>query len=807
MSTQRSPLVSGLVAARLAFLLLAGLSLPAAARAPGSAATSDQGRLIVLGFDGADWSTVLQMMDKGEMQNCARLRAQGTAAPLGTTMPAESPVSWASLNSGQNPGKTGVPGFIKRDFNPHGTPIPALGHVTHDARATSTFHVHGLAGILAKHSAPTNATIAGGIALAGFLVVFALLLRIRRWIALVLAALLGAMGAVGAWVATGYVPREIADVVGNPTKTDGFWEVAAKAGVPCVVLDAAMEWDKPDVQNLKLLAGLGVPDVRANNGDWFRYTTSDAEFARVPDGRGTPTGGRVFRVDERDGRIQSFVYGPRNFWLMDRARAELASLRKEIDQPGTSDAKVDKLRARMDVLEKEVLPHLDSEGGRCNLPLEVDSKDGRTSVSIGGQAQEIKEGGWSSWYHLTFELNPLVKVKAITRCKLVKQHDPFELYVDFLQIDPADPMYWQPVARPSSFGAELGKSILSPYETVGWACMTMPFKDREIDPKTFLEDIETTHALREKLLFAALERDDWRVLVDVESTPDRVQHMMYQFYDTGHPAYDAQVAAQTTTYFGKTITLSDAIPATYREMDRVVGKVMDEYVKPGDTLMVCADHGFQSFRRQVHLNNWLAQEGFLTLRPGAKADDDQFMRFIDWPHTRAYALGLGMIFVNLQGRERGGTVKPDEVPALLTELREKLMAMQDPVLHQGAMHAVYETSRIHSGAYLSNESDLMVGFAAGWRVSWATSLGGLGVTGGDSQTLTPAPVFEDNLQNWSGDHVSVAADLVPGVFLCNRKVEIPKDGLNLLHIAPTALSVVGVKVPPQYDLPALHFLP
>jgi predicted AlkP superfamily phosphohydrolase/phosphomutase len=234
---------------------------------------------------------------------------------------------------------------------------------------------------------------------------------------------------------------------------------------------------------------------------------------------------------------------------------------------------------------------------------------------------------------------------------------------------------------------------------------------------------------------------------------------------------------------------------------------MDEHVKPGDTLMVCADHGFQSFRRQVHLNNWLAQEGFLALRPGAKAGDDQFLRFIDWPRTRAYALGLGMIFVNLQGRERGGIVTRAEVPALLAELRGKLMAMQDPDLHQAAMHAVYETDHIHSGAYLSSEADLMVGFGAGWRVSWATTLGGLGVTEGDGKTLTSAPVFEDNHQNWSGDHVSVAADLVPGVFLCNRKVEIPKDGVNLLHIAPTALWVVGVKVPPQYDLPALHFLP
>jgi hypothetical protein len=74
----------------------------------------------------------------------------------------------------------------------------------------------------------------------------------------------------------------------------------------------------------------------------------------------------------------------------------------------------------------------------------------------------------------------------------------------------------------------------------------MPFKDREIDPITFLEDIEHTQRSRAVLLRSALERADWRALMFVESTPDRVQHMMYQFADTTHPAYDAAKARGTT---------------------------------------------------------------------------------------------------------------------------------------------------------------------------------------------------------------------------------------------------------------------
>jgi hypothetical protein len=68
----------------------------------------------------------------------------------------------------------------------------------------------------------------------------------------------------------------------------------------------------------------------------------------------------------------------------------------------------------------------------------------------------------------------------------------------------------------------------------------------------------------------------------------------------------------------------------------------------------------------------------------------------------------------------------------------------------------------------------------------------------------PAPAIDDNTNNWSGDHVSVAADLVPGIFFCNRKVTLPPEGVDLLHIAPTVLSLLGVPVPAEYDRPPLE---
>ena len=95
------------------------------------------GRTIMLGFDGADARTVRELMaaSPGEYPTFEKLSREGTFAPLEGVAPPESPVSWAAINTGQNPAKTGVPGFVKRalkvgedEVDAMGTPLPMVGH-------------------------------------------------------------------------------------------------------------------------------------------------------------------------------------------------------------------------------------------------------------------------------------------------------------------------------------------------------------------------------------------------------------------------------------------------------------------------------------------------------------------------------------------------------------------------------------------------------------------------------------------------------------------------------------------------------
>jgi predicted AlkP superfamily phosphohydrolase/phosphomutase len=264
-------------------------------------------------------------------------------------------------------------------------------------------------------------------------------------------------------------------------------------------------------------------------------------------------------------------------------------------------------------------------------------------------------------------------------------------------------------------------------------------------------------------------------------------------------------------FYGEEITLAQAIPAVFRKLDAIVGKVLAEYVRPGDTLLLCADHGFQSFRHQVHLNNWLLSEGYLAVRPDAKSHT-VLSSYVDWSNTRAYALGLGTIFINTKGARTRiggvesvsevGSVEPEEREALAREIIAKLKEARDPRTGERICSTATFVSDVHSGPYLELEGDISVGFAANYRVSWATSSGSLSMKAG-----APGPIVVANDKDWSGDHVSVDTDLVRGIFFSNRKCDVPAEGVDLLHIAPTVLSLLGVTSPPELDRAAIGVRP
>ena len=71
-------------------------------------------RVAVLGLDGLPWSLAQRMMEDGIVPNLASLARESAAGPLDSVAPTVSSVAWTSFNTGVQPGKHGLYGFVKR---------------------------------------------------------------------------------------------------------------------------------------------------------------------------------------------------------------------------------------------------------------------------------------------------------------------------------------------------------------------------------------------------------------------------------------------------------------------------------------------------------------------------------------------------------------------------------------------------------------------------------------------------------------------------------------------------------------------
>jgi predicted AlkP superfamily phosphohydrolase/phosphomutase len=201
-------------------------------------------------------------------------------------------------------------------------------------------------------------------------------------------------------------------------------------------------------------------------------------------------------------------------------------------------------------------------------------------------------------------------------------------------------------------------------------------------------------------------------------------------------------------------------------------------------LLVISDHGFNGFRRGLDLNRWLEENGYLKFHPGRR--HEEFLAGVDWSQTRAFAVGLTGIFINLAGKFAQGIVQPgEEADRLREEIVAKLTALIDPETGQGAIKRTYITAKVYRGPYKDNAPDLIPGYQRGYRVSWETAIG----RGTES-------VFHDNTKAWSGDHC-IDPSLIPGVLFSNHPVQA--DNPRLLDIGPTILQMFGVDVPDHMD--------
>jgi len=168
----------------------------------------------------------------------------------------------------------------------------------------------------------------------------------------------------------------------------------------------------------------------------------------------------------------------------------------------------------------------------------------------------------------------------------------------------------------------------------------------------------------------------------------------------------------------------------------------------------------------------LLEKGYVTLKnPAIRGRYPLFIN-VDWSRTRAYAVGLNGIYINLAGREKQGIVQPGEqYEALIEKLERDLLAMRDPRNDRQPVSLVVRTQRDFHGPHKGDGPDIIVGYNWGYRSAWKSPLGEF-----------PPELFKDNIDAWSGDH-AMDYRLVPGVLISNRKITLDEPALYDLTVA------------------------
>ena len=88
---------------------------PSATNGIPSTAAATSRKVLLIGWDAADWKVIHPLLDAGKMPHLARFLEQGVMGNIATLQPALSPTLWTSIATGKRPYKHGILGFSEPD--------------------------------------------------------------------------------------------------------------------------------------------------------------------------------------------------------------------------------------------------------------------------------------------------------------------------------------------------------------------------------------------------------------------------------------------------------------------------------------------------------------------------------------------------------------------------------------------------------------------------------------------------------------------------------------------------------------------
>jgi predicted AlkP superfamily phosphohydrolase/phosphomutase len=520
----------------------------------------------------------------------------------------------------------------------------------------------------------------------------------------------------------------------NSRKGVPLWQTLSQAGVPSVVLRCPCTFP-PDEINGRMLAGVGVPDIRGSQSKGTFYTQDRNTQAQESE---------QIVILPAGSELRTHVIGPRN---------------------------------------TRQSPPADTT---CEIRVQVKKDSRALLIETGGSPAriEVREGTWSEWARFKFKLSMLQSVTGIARIYVRKVEPKIEFYLSAVNFDPAAPLF--PVSSPATYAKDAAEQI-GPFSTLGMAEEHNGLNNDRFDEKAFLAQCELVIEERERLMQFELERFSEGFFFLLYDTPDRVQHMLWRFRDPEHPGYEPDLARE----------YGNLIEQHYARCDKLLAPVLDK-VDENTLLIALSDHGFNTFRRAFDTNTWLRQNGLLALKNGTRPSEDLGEGFaaIEWSKTCAYAVGLGGIYLNFKGREREGILEAGtEAERVRNTIQSGLAGIVDEKTAKVAVRDVRRKEELYSGPYAINAPDLLVNFCPGFRVSWQSAVGGFANSLIEDNTrrwsgdhiIDPEAVPGILFMNQNPRPVSPKNG--------ETRVRRPQDFPSIIDLAPTILNYLGVSVP------------
>jgi predicted AlkP superfamily phosphohydrolase/phosphomutase len=305
------------------------------------------------------------------------------------------------------------------------------------------------------------------------------------------------------------------------------------------------------------------------------------------------------------------------------------------------------------------------------------------------------------------------------------------------------------IAAPESVSAEL-KQMGYKIDADAWIA-------RENLDK-FLVEVNTALEKRVEAMFHYLEKEDWDFFQTHIMETDRMNHFFWEHMEQKDSRY-------TKAFFD-----------FYQRVDEVLGEVEQ---KIGDEVdfIVLSDHGFCTIKKEIFLNNYLAEQGILKFKTSPPKNLNDLH-----PESIGYSLIPGRVFVNLKGREANGCVAPEKYEETREKLTDVLLNLKEKDTGEPLIRQVLKREEIYEGQNFEAAADLVAVPFDGYDLKGNVDKEVFGEKG----PLVGMHTFEDSL-----------------IYIRNRSLTKHHNEFWVGDLAPTILKMMRIPIPNDMDGVAL----